>query len=271
MARPIWFVEVLKKSFFARYLFAKMTRAPVFRQAADHVLFEGDDIIYLPKDRVIEVDEPIRETEDVVLPSEVVTHFIEQAKHHWIMDFCLCRASEDCQDYPSDFGCLFLGEAVLQINPKLGRLVSREEAIKHVQLCREAGLVHLIGRNKMDTIWLGAGPGHRLLTICNCCPCCCIWKILPDLDPMISRKISRMPGVTVSVADLCTGCELCIEDICFVRAISMDGDRAIIDAEQCRGCGRCVEQCPCEAIEISVEDTAFIGETIERISPLVEL
>lgn len=129
-----------------------MTRAPVYRQAADHVLFEGDDIIYLPKDRVIEVDEPIRETEDVVLPSEVVTHFIEQAKHHWIMDFCLCRASEDCQDYPSDFGCLFLGEAVLQINPKLGRLVSREEAIKHVQLCREAGLVHLIGRNKMDTI-----------------------------------------------------------------------------------------------------------------------
>lgn len=271
MALPNWFVELLKKSFTARYLFAKMTHAPVFGQVVDHILFEGDDLIYLPKDGLIKVDEPIGEAEDVVLPSEVVTHFIEEANHHWIMDFCICRSSEDCQDYPIDYGCLFLGEAVLQINPKLGRMVSREEAINHVRRCREAGLVHMIGRNKLDTIWLGAGPGQRLLTICNCCPCCCIMKILPDLDPMISRKISRMPGVTVAVTDLCTGCELCVEDICFVRAISMDGDRAIIDASQCRGCGRCVESCPYEAIDISFEDTNFIDQTIQRISLLVEL
>jgi ferredoxin len=267
MARPIWFVELLKKSFRGRFLFAKMTHAPVFKQAADRLLFDGDDVIYLPKDHLIEVNEPIDEGENVVLPSEIVAHFIEEAEQHWIMDFCLCRASEDCQHYPTDYGCLFLGEAVLQINPKLGRLVSREEAKEHVQSCRDAGLVHMIGRNKMDTLWLGAGPGHRLLTICNCCPCCCIWKMLPDLDPELSKKFSRMPGVSVTVTQQCTGCEICADDICFVKAISMNGDRAVIDANQCRGCGRCVELCPFEAIDISLEDAAYIDKSINRISP----
>ncbi|MDY6794139.1 MAG: hypothetical protein SWK76_02475 [Actinomycetota bacterium] len=58
------------------------------------------------------------------------------------------------------------------INPKLGRRVTREEAREHVRRCREAGLFHIIGRNKIDMVWLNIRLGQRLLTICNCCPCC---------------------------------------------------------------------------------------------------
>ena len=271
MSRPIWFVELLKMSFPGRFLFAKSTRAPGFRQVADRLLFEGDEIVYLPKDGLIQVDEPIAAAEDVVLPSEVVAHFIEKANHHWIMDSCICRASDECQNYPTDLGCLFLGEAVLKINPKLGRLVSREEALDHVDRCREAGLVHMIGRNKLDAFWLGTGPGHNLVTICNCCPCCCLWKMLPDLDPAISRKVNRMPGVEVWVNELCTGCEICLDDICFAQAISMVGDQAKIDTGRCRGCGRCLESCPCEAIELSYQYEASVNQTIEVLTPLFDL
>jgi hypothetical protein len=55
-------------------------------------------------------------------------------------------------------GCLFMGKAVLGINPALGRLVSKEEAHEHIRRCNEKGLFHLIGRNKLDTVWLGIGP-----------------------------------------------------------------------------------------------------------------
>jgi len=163
----------------------RLTRVPGFRGLIDKMLFDGDHLIYLPKDNVVNMNVEIEPPESMVLPSQVVEHFIQKARYHWIMNFCICRESTKCQDYPRDLGCLFLGEAVLNINPAFGRRVSKEEALEHVRRCREAGLVHLIGRNKLDTVWLGTGPGEKLLTICNCCPCCCLWLVLPTLHESI--------------------------------------------------------------------------------------
>jgi Pyruvate/2-oxoacid:ferredoxin oxidoreductase delta subunit len=273
VARPVWFVKLIQRFFPQRFTLARLTRVSWLGKVVYHGLFEGDDIIYLPKDRsvsTIQIQESILTTSDVVLPSRVVEYFIAQAKHHWIMNFCICRESEGCQDYPIDLGCLFLGEAVLDIGPEYGRLVSKEEALDHVRHCREAGLVHLVGRNKLDTVWLGVGPGEKLMTICNCCPCCCLWKILPQLNPMIANRVTRMPGVNVTVTDRCGGCGICSVGICFVNAIHLVDGRAII-GEECRGCGRCVEVCPDEAIELSVADDAFVEQAIERLAPLVDL
>jgi ferredoxin len=233
-------------------------------------LFDGDHMVYLPKNTVIPVQHPIDVPEDVVLPSQVVDHFIEEASFHWVMDNCLCRQSEGCTDYPIDLGCLFLGEAAREINPKLGRHVTREEALAHVRRCREAGLIHLIGRNKLDTMWKGVGPGHKLLTICNCCPCCCLYGVLPHLAEHLQGKITRMPGVQVTVSEQCVGCGACTRDVCFVDAIRMVAGRAVI-GDGCVGCGRCIEACPTGAIEMAVDDDRFVQETVERISPLVDV
>ena len=271
MSRPIWFVNLIKKSFPTRFAVARFTKAPLIGRLVDHTFFDGDDIIYLPKDNLIKVNEPIERPTDTVLPSSVVAHFIEQAEYRWIMDFCLCRESDHCHDYPSELGCIFLGEAVLKINPKLGRLATRREALNHLRLCQEAGLVHMIGRNKLDTIWLGATPGQKLMTICNCCPCCCLWRILPHVDRTIGDKVTRMPGVTVSVNGDCKGCKLCVREVCFVDAIRMNGGKATIDGDRCRGCGRCVEICPLDAIDLSYQPMRSVERSIDRIAPLVEL
>jgi len=271
MGRPLWLVKIIKKAFPTRLWLAGVTKAPGIGRLVDYSLFWDDDIIYLPKDNVIQINEPINRPADTVLPSAVVEHFIREANHHWIMDFCLCREADHCHDYPRELGCLFLGEAVLKINPRLGRLVSEDEALDHLSRCRAAGLVHMIGRNKLDAIWLGATPGQKLLTICNCCPCCCLWKVLPRLDNMISRKVTRMPGVTVSVNVKCQGCEICTQDLCFVEAISMDGEKAVIDIERCRGCGRCVETCPFNAIDLQISGIDYFDRSVKRISALVDL
>ncbi|MHA2323270.1 MAG: hypothetical protein ACXACG_16690, partial [Candidatus Thorarchaeota archaeon] len=52
MARPMWFVRLLKKTFPTRGLIAKATNIPLLGKVVDKMLFEGDDIIYLPKDNV---------------------------------------------------------------------------------------------------------------------------------------------------------------------------------------------------------------------------
>jgi ferredoxin len=186
------------------------------------------------------------------------------------MDACICRDASGCRDYPVDLGCLFLGEAAAGINPKLGRRVTRKEALTHVRRCREAGLIHLIGRNKLDTIWLGIGPGDRLLTVCNCCPCCCLWRVLPHLSERIGDRITRMDGVTVQVSDRCIGCGICMDGVCFVDAIRLSGERAVI-GEACRGCGRCVDACPQKAIELTVAHSRFVEAAIGRIASLVDV
>ena len=270
MSRPLWFVELLRKAYPGRFLAARLTKLPILGYIVDHWFFDGDHLVYLPKNRVIQVNQPLDIPGDMVLPSEVVEHFIERANYHWIMNACICRQAEGCRDYPVDLGCLFLGQAVLGINSRLGRLVTREEALEHVRRCQEAGLVHLIGRNKLDTIWLGVGPGDRLLTICNCCSCCCLWRVLPHIAPQISSKIKRMPGVTVRVNHRCAGCGTCTQDVCFVDAIHVvDGQAAISDA--CRGCGRCISVCPQGAIEMSIEYDRFAEESIARVSRLVDV
>lgn len=273
MARPVWLVTLLKRTFPGRFVAARMTRLPILGSLIDHWLFDGDDLIFLPPDRVaqtIVIDEAVEQPGEMVLPSRVVEHFVEQASVHWIMNFCLCRAAEGCQDYPVELGCLFLGEAALGINPALGRRVTKEEALAHVQRCREAGLVHLVGRNKLDTVWLGVGPGRQLLTVCNCCPCCCLWGVLPHVTPRIGSKIQRMPGVTVAVNGLCVGCGACTEGVCFANAIRLENGRAVI-GEACRGCGRCVDVCPQGAIELSIEDGRFVDDAIAHITTLVDL
>jgi ferredoxin len=206
----------------------------------------------------------------MVLPSQVVEHLIRQANTRWVMDTCICRDSAHCQDYPVELGCLFLGEAAAGINPRLGRPVSEDEALAHVARCREAGLVHMVGRNKLDTLWLGVGPGERLLTICNCCPCCCLWRVLPHVAPRIGAKVRAMPGVRVTVGEGCVGCGTCAEGVCFVEAIRLVDGRAVI-GEGCRGCGRCAEVCPQGAIEVKMGNADFVAAALEELDGVVDL
>ncbi|KGK98374.1 ferredoxin [Methanococcoides methylutens] len=54
--------------------------------------------------------------------------------------------------------------------------------------------------------------------------------------------------VAVINRDECVGCGTCVDD-CPSEAISMDGDNiAVVDADECIDCGACVDSCPTDAI-----------------------
>ncbi|MHA1739534.1 MAG: DUF362 domain-containing protein [Candidatus Heimdallarchaeota archaeon] len=281
MARPKWFVNLLKKSFGLRFFLARLTKIPGIKYIAYKLLFDDDIIFYLPRDKVIaenksvikkiKVDEKIARHEDLVVPSKIIEKFIDEAKYLWVMNFCLCRDANKCETYPQEIGCLFMGEAVQKIDPDFGQLVTKEEAKEHLKKCQDAGLIHLVGKNKIDTQWLGVKPGEKLLTVCNCCECCCLWRMLPNLPGKISRTVNKLPGIKIEVQDHCSGCGTCADNFCFVKAIKMKDDLAVIYQEMCRGCGRCIEVCPENAIMLTIEDGEYINQTIKRISDVVSV
>jgi ferredoxin len=269
-------VKLLKHTFRFRFFLSRMCRHRAFNKMADKTLFDGDRIYYLPKDgavkrtRDIQVNIEMKKQDDMILPSDAAVELIKRSRYHFVMNFCICRRSSDCKDFPIDYGCIFLGKGVKNIRGDVGRMVSTEEALDYLDHCRKLGLVQMIGRNKMDSIWLNSGPKEDLLTICNCCPCCCLWKVLPDLPENISRKVAKMDGVDISVDESkCIGCGKC-QSICFVKAITIVEGKCRLNADTCRGCGRCAESCPQDAILVDV-DKVSVKETADRIAELVDL
>jgi ferredoxin len=159
---------------------------------------------------------------------------------------------------------------VHKIPEKYGHLATREEAKAYIDDCGRDGLVHIIGRNKLDSIWLGTGSKNDLMTICNCCPCCCLWNMTRNISDEIGGTFRRMDGVAVTMdTSKCIQCGSCSE-ICFTKAVGFRDGVPEIDQKLCRGCGRCVEVCPTDAISITYDEGA-IDDIVDRIGSLVRL
>ena len=260
------FVKLIEIFFPYRFQIARLSKISIVKWIYNKMIFEKSNLTYLTKDKVVEItlNKTIQPPESIVVPSKVVEYFIEESSFRFIMNFCLCREAMDCKNHPKELGCLFMGEAAKKIPLSLGKPASKKQALDHIKKCSENGLVHLIGRDRLDEIWLGLGSKIPLITVCNCCSCCCLWKMLPDLDDSLSSAVKKMPGIKIKVKNNCNGCGYCTKDVCFIDAIKIKNGVAEI-SNKCLACGRCVESCPNNAIELIIEDKKFVSKTIDRI------
>ena len=265
MGTPRRIVVTLARAIKFKDLLFKMTSLPVMSSLTRLMLDKaGTSITLLPVLEEVDLDG------GTTMPLKVVEHFIEEASHHVILDFCPCRNSIGCKDYPVDRGCIFLGEGARDINPGVGRHVSKEEALAHIRGGAELGLLPVIGKVDFDAVLLGVKDRNRLMTVCQCCPCCCLTTGLHYApDSVRDGVVKRLEGLEVRVAGDCKGCGKCVES-CIFRQISLAGDRAVV-GEACKGCGRCVAACPHGAIGITMNDADYLQACIDRIGATVDV
>lgn len=220
---------------------------------------------------IVPVQETISEPESAVLPYPMLRPLIEGVDTRFLMNECMCRRGEQCQSFPQSLGCLFLGEGASRIRSSMGRRVSADEALEHVQQAMDFGLMPLVVHTSFDAFMLGI-PYRQMLGICFCCDCCCtVQQGLKLGPPAFYDIVWRLPGLTVDVGRECTGCGACLE-VCHVGALCASNGRMRIDRHHCKGCGRCVTACPAGAIRMRMDGTeAALDQFLDRIAHRTEI
>jgi ferredoxin len=236
----------------------RLSAAPLFRRIVDPFFRRPhNELTTIP----IGVD--LNLPPSVPLPRSLVEKIVAKIDEKFILDECLCRAHNGVAGRARGVGCMALGPSIARMNPSHGRRVTTEEAIAHVRLAGELGLIANIAHVWIDPLAFGL-TFKQLLFICFCDDESCIYRThLKRRGPNLDGAYQRLPGVRVSVqTERCDGCGACVEP-CFVAAIRLEQGRAIID-ESCKGCGRCVEICPQDSIVLQLADEESLLRQLEQ-------
>jgi UDP-glucose 4-epimerase len=243
-----------------------LTKLPLFREiAVRHTEPENSFGSYIPINASLTF-------ENQLLPEKLIEYFIKKSKHIYVQNACGCRVFHDCQDHERTIGCMYLGDDTLtiQLPPTQGRYITQEEAWEHVEKSIKNGLVPCFGRAPGETNGWAEDTGH-IMSMCFCCPCCCVNGKIANNATSEIQMFTRMEGLTIEVdPNICVGCGACV-DVCIFVGRDLINDKAVIDQERCLGCGRCERVCPNGAIKITLDDPKRIEEHIQSLEESVDV
>lgn len=196
----------------------------------------GEPVIF----QVIPVNQSIN-AELEIHPYQKAEQMIESSGS-WGVRECICKKQKDLIGEPCSYPttvCLVLAPRKENAfdDSELTKPITKEESLKLLKESEDAGLVHCTYNVKADHTY-----------ICNCCVCCC--GVLRGIESLGKpREFIKTDFVMTVDADLCTGCESCLER-CQFGALSIPEDVCVVDPERCIGCGVCAIVCPETAMEI---------------------
>ncbi len=190
----------------------------------------------VPINREIVAEWPIAPYEDVLQ--------IVESQEKIAITPCVCRtqtqlAGHDC-DKPNENCFSFGSHAAYYVENKMGRYISKTEAVEIIKNNEEAGLV------------MQPFNSQKVGGMCSCCGDCC--GMLRSLKKQPNPAEAVQSNYYARVDDeLCTGCETCV-DRCQMEAVEVVDGISTVDLKRCIGCGLCVTTCPTEAIQLVKKD-----------------
>ena len=178
-----------------------------------------------------------------LLPAEDLEVVLNNAAKFAVVP-CPCRRIATRCDLPVEV-CLQLNRAAeYAITRGTGKELTREEAMKVLDISAEAGLIHSVPNSS-----------EVARVICNCCTDCCILYYPLIKHGGLEKGVAKSRFQAEVDKATCNGCQVCVER-CLFEAIEMmkvPGEKKLkaqIDPERCFGCGICAVECKPEAIKL---------------------
>lgn len=126
-------------------------------------------------------------------------------------------------------------------------------------------LDHFARAKELGLVFCSYNTGKRQAAICQCCKCCCnylagITRFGYTNSVITSNYISKIN------TEVCKGCGKCLE-VCPVNAVSLISANdpknkkrktSIVNKEICIGCGVCALKCPTHSIDLIARDSKVI-------------
>jgi ferredoxin len=187
--------------------------------------------------RVIPVEKAIPFDVEI-FPYERAFELLDAAKSWGVRD-CICRVQQGLVGK----GCDRPVENCLIFAPVEG-------AFNHSQTTRaisqEEALRILRAAEEAGLVHSAANHQAPHYYICNCCTCCCgILRGIAEFG--VPTALARSDFHAIVDAEECAGCGDCLEH-CQFGALSLPDDVCVVDDVRCVGCGLCITACITEAL-----------------------
>jgi NAD-dependent dihydropyrimidine dehydrogenase PreA subunit len=119
---------------------------------------------------------------------------------------------------------------------------SVERSASPLDVSREEALATLDKFEEIGLVHTVSNVIKGIGYVCNCCGCCC--GILRGINEYgIENSVAQANYFAVIDPEECLGCGTCVER-CQVHAISESDGVSVVDRKRCIGCGLCVTGCP---------------------------
>lgn len=239
--------------------------------ASSNVVYSNDALIdasYIPLGVKVRDD-------SAPLPLAVIEELIRRSPHRIISNTCTCRHAYDCKEFDKEIGCIHIGAGTWEESDELCHHATVEEALDHLHMAVDKGLMPFIGRIMPDHIFWDVNMENPFLTVCLCCECCCtVFKLYregqmtPDLSGYNAYK--PMEGLHIDVDEKkCVGCGTCAEK-CISQCIKMENKKPVRNMDLCKGCSACNVHCPEKAVNIWMDDIeTSVNELLARLDKKV--
>jgi Pyruvate/2-oxoacid:ferredoxin oxidoreductase delta subunit len=157
-----------------------------------------------------------------LLPSEDVEAILDKATK-FALAHCSCRRIATRCDLPVEV-CLQINRAAeYAITRGTGKELTKDEAMKVMDVAEEAGLIHSVYNGSVVTS-----------VICNCCADCCVFYYPLTKYGVLEKGVAKSRFQAEVDKTTCKGCQTCVE----------------VSSEKCFGCGVCAVGCESEAIKL---------------------
>jgi electron transport complex protein RnfB len=117
-----------------------------------------------------------------------------------------------------------------------------------LDISKEEAITFLDKAEEMSLVHTVSNVMKGIGYVCNCCGCCCgILRGITDWG--IDNSVAYANYYAVIDPDECVGCGICRKR-CQVHAISEQEGKSVVDLKKCIGCGLCASGCPNEAAKL---------------------